>query len=167
MSKMTKKKYVYQEVEDCNVEVAPNHEVVKVLGCRGNNLHEVATAKGEKYLASMPTKFRRTVWVKRGDYVIVEHIEEGVKVKGEISRILYKDHINQLSKDGVWPEEFADAVVTKVQDSNDIFVNQNRVLDIESDSEEEDDIESCSEEEDGDASAEEDRDNSSSEDCDK
>ncbi|CAB3370924.1 Hypothetical predicted protein [Cloeon dipterum] len=150
MSKMTKKKYVYQEVEDCNVEVAPNHEVVKVLGCRGNNLHEVATAKGEKYLASMPTKFRRTVWVKRGDYVIVEHIEEGVK----------------LSKDGVWPEEFADAVVTKVQDSDDIFVNQNRVLDIESDSEEEDDIESCSEEEDGDDSAEEDRDNSSSEDCD-
>jgi hypothetical protein len=38
----------------------------------------------------MPNKFRKNVWVKRGNYCIVEPIEEGDKVKAEIVRILYK-----------------------------------------------------------------------------
>ena len=33
---------------------------------RGNNLHEVETAEQQKYLVSMPTKFRKNVWIKRG-----------------------------------------------------------------------------------------------------
>ena len=45
------------------------------------------------YLVSMPTKFRKNVWIKRGDYCIVEPIEEGDKVKAEIVRILYKVRI--------------------------------------------------------------------------
>ena len=36
------------------------------MSSRGNNLHEVQTAKGEHYLVSMPTKFRKNVWIKRG-----------------------------------------------------------------------------------------------------
>jgi probable RNA-binding protein EIF1AD len=55
----------------------------------------------------MPTKFRKTVWVKRGDYLIVEPIEEGNKVKAEILSILNKDHIRHLKSQGVWPKEFA------------------------------------------------------------
>ena len=39
---------------------------LQVLCGRGNNLHEVETAAGDHYLASMPTKFRRNVWIKRG-----------------------------------------------------------------------------------------------------
>nr|XP_015194329.1 PREDICTED: probable RNA-binding protein EIF1AD isoform X2 [Lepisosteus oculatus] len=41
-----------------------------------------------------------------GDYLIVEPIEEGEKVKGEIIFILYKDHIRQLRKEGAWPAGF-------------------------------------------------------------
>lgn len=41
-------------------------DLVQVLGGRGNNLHEVENGTGEQYLVSMPTKFRRTVWIKRG-----------------------------------------------------------------------------------------------------
>ena len=36
------------------------------MSSKGNNLHEVQTAKGEHYLVSMPTKFRKNVWIKRG-----------------------------------------------------------------------------------------------------
>ena len=39
---------------------------VQVLCGRGNNLHEVEAADGCQFLASMPTKFRRNVWIKRG-----------------------------------------------------------------------------------------------------
>ena len=37
-----------------------------------------------------------------GDYVIVDPIEEGEKVKAEISFILYKDHIQNLQKQQQW-----------------------------------------------------------------
>ena len=53
--------------------------------------HEVIEADEKtSYLVSMPNKFRKNVWIKRGDYCIVEPIEEGDKVKAEIVRILYK-----------------------------------------------------------------------------
>ena len=38
----------------------------KILGGRGNNLHEVETSDGTKFLVSMPSKFRKSVWIKRG-----------------------------------------------------------------------------------------------------
>ncbi|XP_043541927.1 probable RNA-binding protein EIF1AD [Chiloscyllium plagiosum] len=74
----------------------------QVLGSPGNNLHEVETAQGDRFLASMPTKFRKNIWIKRGDFLIVDPIQEGEKVKAEINSILYKEHIKQLRKDGLW-----------------------------------------------------------------
>lgn len=82
MSSSTKRKHVYAEVLSCELRVpATDEEVVRVLAGRGNNLHEVETASGDCYLVSMPAKFRRNVWVKRGDYVLVQQIPEGDKVK--------------------------------------------------------------------------------------
>jgi len=48
------------------------------------------------------------VWVKRGDYVLLEPIIEGGKVKAEIVRILYKDQIKYIKSEGLWPKQFAD-----------------------------------------------------------
>ena len=44
---------------------------VQVLCGRGNNLHQVEEADGQQFLASMPTKFRKNVWIKRGVCVCV------------------------------------------------------------------------------------------------
>lgn len=82
----------------------------------------------------MPTRYRRNVWIKRGDYVVIEKIEEGVKVQGEIARILYKDHVEQLKKDGIWPEAFTENIEETKEKSDsqdedsdgDLFVNTNR-----------------------------------------
>lgn len=38
----------------------------QITGGRGNNLHEVETCDGSRFLVSMPTKFRKSVWIKRG-----------------------------------------------------------------------------------------------------
>ena len=51
---------------------------------------------------SMPTKFRRNIWIKRGDYIIVTPIAEGGKVKAEITNILYKDQIRYIRSEGKW-----------------------------------------------------------------
>lgn len=46
--------------------------------------------------------FKIYVAFPKGDYVIVDPIEEGEKVKAEISVILYKDHIQYLQKQRLW-----------------------------------------------------------------
>ncbi|KAK2156824.1 hypothetical protein LSH36_204g05023 [Paralvinella palmiformis] len=109
MSKATKRKHVTSEVMYDFILPEPNQQIVKVIGSRGNNLHEVVTAKGETFLVSMPTKFRKNVWIKRGDFVIVDPIEEGDKVKGEIVHILYyKEQIKYIKNENLWPVEFMD-----------------------------------------------------------
>ncbi|KAG8437854.1 hypothetical protein GDO86_008523 [Hymenochirus boettgeri] len=106
MSKATKRKHVVKEVLGDYVQPTEHQSIVKVLGSPGNNLHEVETSDGERFLASMPTKFRKNIWIKRGDFLIVDPIAEGEKVKAEISFILYKDHQRYLQKEGLWPEGF-------------------------------------------------------------
>lgn len=47
---------------------------LQVTAGRGNNLHEVETAQNEKFLVSMPTRFRKNVWIKRGLSSIDYHV---------------------------------------------------------------------------------------------
>lgn len=116
-----------------------------------------------QFLVSMPTKFRKNVWVKRGDFVIAEPIDEGDKVKAEIVRILTAQHIKEFKKLGIWPEKFTSKdrrapVATPNVDGklgsdndNDLFVNTNRAHHTNDDSQESSDSES-SENNDTDAS---------------
>ncbi|CAL8328214.1 putative RNA-binding protein EIF1AD [Gadus morhua] len=108
MSQATKRKHVVQEAMGDFINPTGNQQIVKVIGSRGNNLHEAVTSKGESFLVSMPNKFRKNLWIKRGDYVIVDPIDEGEKVKAEICVILYKDHIRHLQRLQLWPDGFTE-----------------------------------------------------------
>jgi len=97
---------VTREVEqDFNLPEAAQI-IVKVVAGRGNNLHEVEDHTGETFLVSMPNKFRKNVWIKRGDFVVVNPIEEGDKVKAEICTILYKEQIKYIKAEKLWPAGF-------------------------------------------------------------
>lgn len=146
MSQATKRKHVVKEVLGEYVVPSERQQIVRVLGTPGNNLHEVETPEGTRFLVSMPTKFRKNIWIKRGDFLLVDPIEEGEKVKAEISFVLYKDHVRYLKKEGYWPEAFiSDAAGTpsgakdraqspprsageedSEDDDSDLFVNTNR-----------------------------------------
>ncbi|XP_049878787.1 probable RNA-binding protein EIF1AD [Pectinophora gossypiella] len=130
MSKVTKRKHVMNETLWDDYELPKeNQSVVKVLKSKGNNLHEVTTPSGEEYLVSMPTKFRKNIWVKRGDYILVEPILEGDKVKAEIVKIMNKDSIKYYKDNNVWPKEFEDSkkeVKEDADDDYDIVANTNR-----------------------------------------
>lgn len=126
MSRATKRKHVLLEVlQDDFSPPKENQQIVRVLNSRGNNLHEVQTTDNSIFLASMPTKFRRNVWVKRGDYILVEPILEGGKVKAEMVRILTNEHIKYFKKENIWPKEFT-SQDSNINDGNDIFVNTNK-----------------------------------------
>lgn len=130
MSKVTKRKHVMKEMQNDDFDPpAESQQIVRIIGARGNNLHEVESSSMESaeiFLVTMPTKFRKNVWVKRGDFVVVEPIEEGDKVKAEIVRILTPQHIKEFTKDGIWPEKFAKNRDENKADDNDIFRNTNR-----------------------------------------
>jgi probable RNA-binding protein EIF1AD len=108
MSRVTRLKHVKREEEADDFDLpTENQQIVRVVSSKGNNLHEVEPANdSENFLVSMPTKFRKNVWVKRGSYIIVENISEGEKVKAEIVRVLTAEHQKEFSKEGVWPKKF-------------------------------------------------------------
>lgn len=58
----------------------------QIIGGRGNNLHEVQDSIGRQFLVSMPTKFRKNVWVKRGKI----HIEFLFVYKWQLSSYAHK-----------------------------------------------------------------------------
>lgn len=87
---------------------------------------QIITPTGEEYLVSMPTKFRKNIWVKRGDYILVEPIEEGDKVKAEIVKIMNKDSIKYYKENNIWPKEFDDNKKNTDENKDDLFVNTNR-----------------------------------------
>lgn len=68
---------------------------------------QVDDEKGGKYLVSMPRKFRETIYIKRGSFVFLAPIKEGVKVKAEITQILDKENILYLRKQEMWPKRLA------------------------------------------------------------
>lgn len=117
MTHVTKRKYVEKELLYEFVLPENDQFIVMVKHTRGNNLHEVWDTEGEEFLVSMPPKFRNHFYIKKGMFLIVEPIAEGIKVKAEIIRILYKEQINYIKSMGKWPEAFAKYVVVKKDES--------------------------------------------------
>ncbi|CDW60022.1 eIF-1a domain containing protein [Trichuris trichiura] len=106
MSIVTKRKYVEHEILNDFVLPKPPMFIARVTAPRGNNLHEAESESGERFLVSMPTKYRKHIWIKRGMYVLCEPIAEGNKVKAEIYRVLLDGNIRYIYDEGLWPSVF-------------------------------------------------------------
>lgn len=109
MSRVTRLKHVQRELDSDDFSLpTEKQQICRIISSKGNNLHEVESSNEseENYLVSMPPKFRKNVWIKRGDFVLVEPIEEGDKVKAEICRILTPEHQKEYEKAFVWPKKF-------------------------------------------------------------
>ena len=86
----------------------------------------------------MPTKFRKNVWIKRGDFVVVTPIEEGDKVKAEICTILYKDQIRFIKSENQWPEGFSNQEDAVKDGLSKLDIKEEKNSDSETESEEDD-----------------------------
>ena len=109
MSRVTRLKHVKRELDSDDLSLpTENQQIVRIVCSKGNNLHQVesSTEEEENFLVSMPTKFRKNVWIKRGDFVLIEPISEGDKVKAEIVRILTDEHQKEYNKHLIWPKKF-------------------------------------------------------------
>lgn len=104
-------------------EPTATQRIALVQRSHGGNLLEVETGDGgtgSRGLAMLPTKFRKLVWVKRGDAVIVsEAAGSFVTAEGEagavrfiVEHILYADQVKHLRAVGKWPACLNDAPAT-------------------------------------------------------
>ncbi|CAH0477303.1 unnamed protein product [Peronospora belbahrii] len=102
-------------------EPKDNELIVRVIALRGSNLFEVVDAHGDKSVTMLPTKFRKLIWVKRGDFLIVGEGDGGETTtakgtKGAVTsivvHILYKEQIKSLKQKDLWPVEF-DTLLTE------------------------------------------------------
>ncbi|KAH6925168.1 hypothetical protein HPB50_001409 [Hyalomma asiaticum] len=108
MPKVMKTKYVAKEVPaDDYVVPRENQQIVKMLRCRGNNLYDVRDSSGKTLLVNTAATFRRTAWIRRGDFLLVEPKKEGSPVTAEIHRILFPNQVKYFREQGMWPEAFA------------------------------------------------------------
>ncbi|VDM60584.1 unnamed protein product [Angiostrongylus costaricensis] len=106
MSVSTKRRYVTNKVVSEYYTPVEGDIIAQVRGARGNNLHEVEDESGEVYVASMPSKFRKTVWIRRGQFVVLRPIEEGGKVKAEIEHVLDEENVLYIRSKDKWPLRF-------------------------------------------------------------
>ncbi|KAJ1932134.1 hypothetical protein GGF37_007162, partial [Kickxella alabastrina] len=100
---MGRGKYTEQEALYALPEPTAECPLARVLGPRGQNLHEIVVARdlvtteinqrlnsnnSEWFttLAQLPPRFRSVVWIKRGSYVLVDLSEQLTdKIGGEIA----------------------------------------------------------------------------------
>jgi hypothetical protein len=65
---------------------------------KGNNLHDSGI-----FLVSMAKKYRQTIWLKKGDCLVIDPIAEGKKVLGEIFCVIPVKSVLELVESGKWP----------------------------------------------------------------
>ncbi|KAI9886114.1 MAG: hypothetical protein M1823_002074 [Watsoniomyces obsoletus] len=83
--------------------------IARVTRAAGNNLFEVQLPSSQR-LVELPSRFRSTVWIRRGGFVLVnikalEHREN--KIGGEIVNVVRDE--KAWRKQPYWPKEFARA----------------------------------------------------------
>lgn len=71
--------------------LTPAQTIAKVSKAEGNNLYSVELPDKTTTLAELNAKFRSTIWVKRGTYVVVDAgtlAERSNKLGGEIVNVV-------------------------------------------------------------------------------
>ena len=68
-----------------------NQQVARVVKATGNNVYSVELASKESVLVELPARFRSTIWIKRGSFVLVDTAalqDRGNKLRGEIVNVV-------------------------------------------------------------------------------
>ncbi|KAF1831012.1 nucleic acid-binding protein, partial [Decorospora gaudefroyi] len=95
-----------------------NHVLARITKAEGKNIYAAELPDGKPILAELEAKFRSTVWIKRGSYVVVDTsalADRENKLDGEIVNVVRDE--KAWRKMAYWPKEFAKKS-TYVEDSD-------------------------------------------------
>lgn len=97
----------------------PGQKIARVKNAAGNNLYHLELPAGEVLLAELPSKFRSTIWIKRGSFVLVDTssmADRDNKLGGEIVNLVGDE--KAWRKASFWPKEFEAKKSTYTADSD-------------------------------------------------
>lgn len=97
-----------------------SNSIAQVKQAAGNNLYQLQLPSGEVLLAELPARFRSTIWIKRGSFVLVDTsalADRSNKIGGEIVNVVRDER--SWRKQSYWPAEFAKKASTYGEDSED------------------------------------------------
>lgn len=72
-------------------ELAETHQIVRAIKATGNNIYLVELSDKTQMLVELPARFRSTIWIKRGSYVVIDtkaQEERDNKIGAEIINIV-------------------------------------------------------------------------------
>ncbi|KAM7491820.1 hypothetical protein LguiA_034741 [Lonicera macranthoides] len=98
------RKNLKRAAESESFTLQKGQSVMQVVSLRGSNLIEVMDTKGETSLALFPAKFKKSMWMKQGSFVVVdesgreEAVEAGRKVGCIVSQVLFHEQLRLLQK---------------------------------------------------------------------
>ncbi|CAG5163722.1 uncharacterized protein ALTATR162_LOCUS6529 [Alternaria atra] len=98
--------------------LSPNHVIARITKAEGKNIYAAELPDGKPVLAELEARFRSTVWIKRGSYVVVDTsalADRENKLDGEIVNVVRDE--KAWRKMSYWPKEFVKKS-TYVEDSD-------------------------------------------------
>ncbi|KAI9670467.1 MAG: hypothetical protein M1829_004790 [Trizodia sp. TS-e1964] len=87
--------------------ITATQSIAQVKTIEGKNLYSVSLPSGKSILVELPSRFRSTIWMIRGGYVLVDlksFDERENKLDGEIVNVVREE--KEWRKQAYWPKEF-------------------------------------------------------------
>ncbi|KAK0701984.1 hypothetical protein B0T26DRAFT_615560, partial [Lasiosphaeria miniovina] len=90
-------------------QLAESQSVARVVKAEGNNLYTCTLPNTKPILVELETRFRSTIWIKRGGYVLVDLASAderapNSRVVGEIINVVRDE--KEWRKRPYWPKQF-------------------------------------------------------------
>lgn len=97
--------------------------VARIVAAKGKNLYEVTTSTNDTLLVELEARFRSTIWLKRGGYVLIDTsslADRDNKIDGEIVNVVRDE--KAWRKAPYWPKDFTKktAVVNSDEDESNV-----------------------------------------------
>ncbi|RYO75443.1 hypothetical protein DL766_002530 [Monosporascus sp. MC13-8B] len=89
-------------------QLSASQSIAKIIKAEGNNLYSCSLPDNRTVLVELAARFRNTIWIKRGGFVLVDLTpaeDHKGKVEGEIVNVVREER--EWRKKSYWPKEFA------------------------------------------------------------
>ncbi|KAL4785551.1 hypothetical protein BJX76DRAFT_176857 [Aspergillus varians] len=106
-------------------ELLAGQEIARVIKATGNNVYSVQFPSKKTALVELPSRFRSTIWMKRGSFVLVDTNALDTrdnKLGGEIVNIVRDE--KAWRKTPYWPKEFVKQPVVLSDDEEESNVGK-------------------------------------------
>ncbi|KAL4189998.1 hypothetical protein AMTRI_Chr08g168290 [Amborella trichopoda] len=119
------RKNLKRAVVEEHVSLQDGQCIMQVVSLRGSNLIEVMDDSGRNSLAKFLAKFQKSIWIKRGNFVVVDGdgsgsekaLESGNKITFMISQVLFHEQVRTFQKSPDWPEIFRMTASVEAKDT--------------------------------------------------